>query len=173
MRGFKIANASLSKRMLALLDRIAKLEKKRALIPTHVPVQQVVDGEVVKLAVERKHLTNLIKMVAFQVESDLTRLLANHYPRAVHEGRTLITSALETTGDIEVTDAELRVALDPLSSPHRTKALTALCEQLDAKPARFPGSKLRLRFSVKSQPPVSLAFPGPRPADSTAPQADT
>src|SRR4029077_15087299 len=59
MRGFKIANASLGERMLALLDRIAKLEKKRALMPTSVPVQQVVQGDVVKLAVERKHITNL------------------------------------------------------------------------------------------------------------------
>jgi len=31
-----------------------------------VPVQQVMGGEVVKLASERKHLTNLFKMVAYR-----------------------------------------------------------------------------------------------------------
>ena len=36
----------------------------------------------IKLAPERKHLTNLIKMVAYQAESDLLRLVAPHYRRA-------------------------------------------------------------------------------------------
>jgi hypothetical protein len=164
MRGFKIANASISQRMLALLDRISRLEKKRAQTPARVPVQKVVEGDVVKLTVERKHLTNLLKMVAFQAESDLTRLLAPHYRRAQDEGRTLVTSALAARGDIQVSDGELRVSLDPLSSPHRTKVLTALCEHIDSMNARFPGSSLRLRFSVKPLPPPSLAFPGPPPS---------
>jgi hypothetical protein len=170
MRGFKIANATLSKPMLALLDRIARLEKRRAQMPTNVPVQQAVEGQVVKLAVERKHLTNLIKMVAFQAETELARLLAPHYRRAADEGRTLITSALATSGDIDVTDTELRVSLQPLSSPHRTKALTALCATLNETPARFPGSELRLYFTVKPEPPSSLAFPGP-PASARLPRA--
>ena len=45
---------------------------------------------VVKLAPERKHLTNLIKMVAYQAESDLLRSVAPHYRRVEDEGRTLI-----------------------------------------------------------------------------------
>jgi len=66
---------------------------------------------VVKLAPERKHLTNLIKMVAYQGESDLLRLVAPHYRRAGDEGRTLIQSALASAADLEVTQTELRVTL--------------------------------------------------------------
>ena len=117
---------------------------------------------------ERKHLTDLIKMVAYQAECDLRRLVAPHYRRAEDEGRALIRSALAAAGDIEVTDDELQVSLEPLSSPHRTKALAALCERLNETRARFPGSKLYLRFDVKPDPPASLAFPGPRRA-KTAP----
>ena len=58
--------------------------------------------------------------------------------------------------------------LSPLNSPHRTEALVALCERLNETRARFPGSKLHLRFDVKPDPPPSLAFPGPRRA-KTAP----
>jgi hypothetical protein len=64
---------------------------------------------VVKLAPERKHLTNLIKMVAYQAESDLLRLVAPHYRRAGDEGRTLIQSALASAADLQVTQTELRV----------------------------------------------------------------
>ena len=167
-RGFKIANAPLSERISKLADRIMALEKKRSRMPARVPVQQVVKGEVIKLSVERKHLTDLIKMVAYQAECDLLRLVAPHYRRAEDEGRALIRSAFAAAGDIEVTDDELQVSLAPLSSPHRTKALVALCKRLNETPARFPGSKLHLRFDVKPDPPASLAFPGPRRA-KTAP----
>ena len=37
---------------------------------------------VVKLATERKHLTDIIKMLAYQAESDLLNLPRSHYLRA-------------------------------------------------------------------------------------------
>jgi hypothetical protein len=109
-----------------------------------------VGGEVVRLAPERKLLTNLIKMVAYQAESDLVRLVAPHYKRVEDEGRTLIQSALASPADLIVTDTELRVVLGPLSSPHRTRALAALCDELDRAGTRFPGTRLRLRYAVAS-----------------------
>ncbi len=165
MRGFKIANAPLSNAIVEQMDRIITMEKRRAKMPTRIPVKEVVDGPVVKLGVERKHLTDLFKMVAYQAECDLLRVIAPDYRRAENEGRVLVRSALATSGDIKVADDELRVSLQPLSAPHRTKALATICEGLNATAARFPGSKLRLRFSVKPEPPVSLAFPGARPTD--------
>jgi hypothetical protein len=162
MRGFKIANASLGGRIHDVMDRVARLERKRESIPTRVPVQQLTEGEVVKLRVERKHLTDLLKMVAYQAESDLVRLITPHYRRAEDEGRTLVQSALASAGDIALDGNDLRVTLDPLSSPHRTNALAALCEHLNRSPTRFPGSKLRLRFAVKPPPEICRAFPGPR-----------
>jgi len=162
MRGFKIANASLTKVIIERMQHVLELENQRTTVPTRVPVKQLSDGDVIKLGVERKHLSDLLKMVAYQAESDLLRLIGPHYRRVEQEGRTLIQSALATGGDIEVTDHELRITLEPLSSPHRTKALIALCEQLDGTRTRFPGSKLRLRFTVKPEPPETMAFPGPR-----------
>jgi hypothetical protein len=162
MRGFKIANAALSARLRHALQRVAELETRRASLPPRVPVQEVVEADVVKLAVERKHLTDLLKMVAYQVEGDLLRLLAPHYRRTEQEGRTLIRSALAAGGDLAVSATELHVAFDPLSSPHKTQALTAVCETLNATATRFPGTRLRMHFALKPEPPKSAAFPGPR-----------
>jgi transposase len=166
MRGFKIAHSMLAQRVRDAMKRVATLEKRRARVPARVPVQEVVEGEVIKLAVERKHLTNLLKMVAYQAEGDLLRILAPHYRRSDDEGRTLVQNALASTGDIEVTETELRVSLRPLSSPHRTHALAALCEQLNKTNTRFPGSRLRLHFTAQKEPSPSMAFPGPRPSKS-------
>lgn len=174
MRGFKIANAELSDRIFVALKQVVDLENKRARVPVRVPVQEVVPGDVVKLSVERKHLTDIFKMVAYQVEGDLVRLLKPHYRRAEDEGRTLVQSALAASGDIEVVGDELRVAIEPLSSPHKTQALAAVCTELNATSTRFPGTKLQLRFSIKPEPPKSSAFPGPRPSrdGSGGPQPD-
>ncbi len=152
MRGFKIAHGTLGRTLRAAMRRVAALEARRAATPARVPVHQVVAGAVVKLAPEKQHLTSVLRMVAFQAESDLVRQLAPHYRRAEDEGRTLIQSALATAGDLEVADGELRVRLAPLSSRHRTRALAALCEELNRADAVFPGSRLRLRYRVGAAP---------------------
>jgi len=162
MRGFKIAQAPLARKIREAIEKVTDLERQRTAVPTRVPVQQLTDGEVIKLRVERKHITDLIKMVAYQAESDLVRLVTPHYRRAEQEGRTFIQSALASAGDIAVDGNELRIAIEPLSSPHRTHALVALCDILNESATRFPGSDLRLRFEVKPPPETCLAFPGPR-----------
>ena len=149
MRGFKTAHTKLGQQIWSVWQRIEKLEKRRATMPRRVPVQTITDQPVVKLAPERKHLTNLIKMVAYQAESDLVRLIAPHYRRADQEGRTLLQSALASAADLQVTETELTVTLAPQSSPHRTRAIAALCEQLNETDTLFPGSRLRLRYAVR------------------------
>jgi len=148
MRGFKIAHGPLRHQIRAALQRVAVIEARRAATPQRVPVAAVVEGAVVRLAPERKLLTNLIKMVVYQAESDLVRLVAPHYKRVEDEGRTLIQSALVGPADLVVTETELRVVLAPLSSPHRTRALAALCDDIDHAGVRFPGTRLRLRYTV-------------------------
>jgi hypothetical protein len=149
MRGFKTAHGKLGRKIWTAWQRIEQLEKRRAALPRRVPVQIATGEPVVKLAPERKHLTNLIKMLAYQAESDLLRLVAPHYRRAGHEGRTLLQSALASAADIQVTETELRVTLAPQSSPHRTRAIAALCDQLNEFNALFPGSGLRLHYAIR------------------------
>ena len=148
MRGFKIATAKISKPVKEAMRRYAALEARRAKVPRRIPVGEVVTGEVVQLAAERKHLTSVLKMVAFQAETDLVRRITPHYHRADDEARTLVQSALANAADIVVTANELRVTFVPLSSPHRTRALAALCAELDALAPHFPGTRLRVRYAV-------------------------
>jgi len=152
MRGFRMAHRKLAARIRKAFDRITALEQARAAAPTRIPVRDAVKKDVVKLAPERKLLTNLIKMVAYQAESDLVHLVAPHYKRTTDEGRTLIQAALASPADLEVTADELRLLIEPLSSPHRTRAIAALCDELNTRPVHFPGSRLRLRYGIAQQP---------------------
>jgi prepilin-type processing-associated H-X9-DG protein len=148
MRGFKIANAQGGRAVNAAFQRLERLEARRDRMPKRVPVGQVVQGDVVRLAPERQHLGSILKMVAYQAESDLVRQIRPHYRRAEQEGRTLVQTALTSAADIEVGKDELRVTLAPLSSPHRSRAVAALCAELNRHPVRFPGTALRMRFAV-------------------------
>jgi prepilin-type processing-associated H-X9-DG protein len=149
MRGFKIAQGKLGRQILDAWHRVEALETRREKVPRRVPVGSLSQEPVVKLAPEIQHLTNLLKMVAYQTESELLRQLSPHYPRARDEGRTLLQSAFLGAADLQVTDKELHVTLAPLSSPHRSRAIAALCDELNKTNTTFPGSSLRVRYAVR------------------------
>lgn len=149
-RGFKIAHGKLGRRIREMAARIEALVARRDHVASRVAVREVAGRPLVRLSRERKHLTNCIKMVAYQAESDLLALVRPHYARADEEGRTLVTTVLQSAADIEVTRKELRITLAPLSSPHRTKATAAMCEALNRMEVCFPGTRLRMRFGAAS-----------------------
>lgn len=150
MRGFKIANSAMGRKIEALKHQELELKALYEQMPARVPLKDTLDNQTAyRLRCEKKHLTDLIKMVAYQAETDLLSLIRSDYARADDEGRTLIQSALKSSGDIEVNGNELRITLNPLSSPHRSKAIKVLCEKLNTTDTVFPGTKLRLVYDVK------------------------
>ena len=149
MRGFKIANGTqIGIPLRDARKRVAELEKKRSGMPVRVPVGDVL-SEVMRLPVQRKRLSDALKMLAYQIETDMQRAVAPFYARSLREGRRLVCAALQSAVDIEVSQDELKVTLAPQSSPHRSRAIAQLCEILNATNTRFPGSSLRLRYVVK------------------------
>jgi transposase len=159
MRGFKIAHSRLGKQLRKARARLSRLFEQRRNVPKRVEIRDLNERAVVKLATERKHLTDIIKMVAYQAESDLLALLRSNYARVDQEGRTLLQELFATAGDIRVSESELNITLAPLSSPHRTHAAQALCEILDKTATIFPGSRLRTRFAMRPPRRIGLAFP--------------
>jgi prepilin-type processing-associated H-X9-DG protein len=153
MRGFKIAYGKLGRKIRAARTQVCELETTRSALQRRVPVAEALKGQkVLKLSTERKHLTNILKMVAYQVESDLLNELRPHYARVEDEGRTLIQTALQSAASIEPSAEELHVILSPLSSPHRSKAIAALCDALNKTQTFFPATKLKMRYSVSGYP---------------------
>ncbi|MDA8364751.1 MAG: hypothetical protein M0Z84_13290 [Gammaproteobacteria bacterium] len=63
-------------------------------------------------------------------------------------------------GDIQVTDAELRITLAALSSPYRTRNAHALCHILHEAATAFPGSPAD-RTTAAPFRPVNATETGP------------
>jgi transposase-like protein len=152
MRGFKIANAALTKAVNEARAEVARLQTDVAQTPTRVPLSTIRPQACV-LDEERKLVTHAIRMATYNAESVLARLLIGHFP--IDESRALLREAFNTPGDLEVIGSILDVRLDPLSAPRRTRALTALCEQLTAAQTTYPGTNLTLRYSVKDAPGIA------------------
>ncbi len=147
--GFEIAEEKIRMQIDKATSHIKKLQARRDSFPARVTVADVHEGqEMVKLSTERKHLTNVLKMVAYQTESDLVELIRPHYSRVQDEGRTFIQMALQDTADIEPTENQLRIKLAPLSSPRRSHVLDSLCDALNKTNMPFPGTQLRMHYVV-------------------------
>jgi transposase-like protein len=149
----------ITNKMLARLDAPvqaarSKLDAARAAAratPAKIPLSQHNPGQV-RLDTETKLITHAIRMAACNAETILARALHGHYARAADEAFALIREALTASGDIIPGDGVLHVRLDPLTAPRRTRALAALCAQLNTTQARYPGTPLTLRYEVKEHP---------------------
>ena len=105
----------------ALLDQIQKLQqnievlaKKRRQLPTRIRVSELPPESQVRLETERKTLTDIIKMMAYRVESALLALTRPDYSRAEQEGRQLIQEIMHASGDMDVHANHVTITLEPL-----------------------------------------------------------
>jgi DNA-binding CsgD family transcriptional regulator len=147
--GFEIAEEKIRMEIEKATNHIKRLQARRDSFPARMTVADAQKGqEMVKLSTERKHLTNVLKMVAYQSESDLVELIRPHYNRVEDEGRTFIQMALQDTADIEPMNHRLRIKLAPLSSTHRSRVLESLCVALNETKTLFPGTRLQMHYVV-------------------------
>ena len=149
MRGFKIAHGTeIGIPLREARERVAALAQQHRQLPARVPAGQVAN-KIARLPSERKRLSDTIKMLAYQVETDLERATAPFYARSLHEGRRLLRAALHSAADLEVTKEEIKVTLAPQSSPHRSQAIARLCDILNATGTCFPGTSLPIHYAVE------------------------
>jgi transposase len=152
VRGFKIAHAELRARLAEAEAEVAGLQAELEQLPRRIPAIGLK-----ALKTEKKLIADTIKMTAYQVETRLLGMLNGVYCRNEDEGRTLLQAAFQSTARIEVREGELYVELAPQSSPHRTKAIEALCAELNALDTKFPGTRLRLKLAIQPPEPLTKA----------------
>ena len=149
MRGFKIAHRDVRQQLEQAESRVQHLSEQLSKIPKRIPAT-----DLKTLKREKKSIVDSIKMSAYQIETDLLRMLQDHYRRSADEGRTLLHAAFQSPARLQVCEEELRVTIAAQSSPHRTRALADLCQELDQLDTLFPGTDLRLRLAVEPHEPV-------------------
>jgi hypothetical protein len=157
MRGFNIANAGVKRDIRLLQKRIEQAKTELKTMPRKVPLNTIANADIVRLEMERKYLSDTIKMVCYRAETALVNLLFPHFSRSTDEGRAFLKALFELPADIvpdEKTET-LTVRFHSMANPRSNKALKELCEIMNLEALRFPQTRLKLVFVA---PSVALDF---------------
>ena len=127
----------------------ARLQAQASAVPAKIPLGQR-HPDAKRMNGERKRILDAIRLATYNAESALARRLAGHYARAQHEGRALLREIYASPADLEILHGELHLRITALSAPRRTRAMAALCEELNATETNYPGTDLRLVYSTKA-----------------------
>ena len=131
-------------------DAVAKAKAAQGEVPARVALGEL-HPDAVRQAPERKRAHDAIRMATYNAASSLAALLGSYYSRAEDEARTLLSEAFCSPADLEVVGDKLHVRLCPLSEPRRSRAVAGLCEELNETRTIYPGTNLRLVYSVKGE----------------------
>jgi hypothetical protein len=119
-----------------------------------------------RLAPSRKQLVDTVKMIAYRTETALASIVREKLVRT-DDARSLLRDLFRSEADL-VPDLEqqvLRVHVHPMSNPRSNRAIAHLLEHLNAAEFTYPGTSLRLVYSIAGQAETPNLAPDQNPAD--------
>lgn len=145
-----------------------KIERLRTALSEKPERTSAQDGEFRALCGDVRLLQNCLIASADYLEKRLVTLLGDDYSRNEDEGRAFVARALRSSGAVRLAPGKLLITLSAQSSPHRTRALNALCAKLTALGVRYPGSARMIEFvPTLAPPPPRYHKHNPRPESAT------
>ena len=129
---------------------LEELQAKRPDTPRHVALKDLPKEEQFpRLRAERKHFVDTIKLIAYRAETALVGTVREALARN-DDGRALVRELLGTPADLhpDLVAKTLTVRLHPLPSRLQDAAARHLAEELTATETVFPGTDLRLIFTL-------------------------
>lgn len=153
---FEQKKALLQEQISGLKEQLAALKQKRAAVPTHTLYKDLPqDQRFDRLRADSKHFIDTIKMIAYRAETAMANVLRDVLART-DDARELLCALYKNDADLIPDDQTqtLTVRLHHLANHMSTSALQHLCDQLTATETVFPGTNLRLVYTlVSSQSP--------------------
>jgi hypothetical protein len=113
-----------------------------------------------RLAPGRKRLLDTVKMIAYRAETALVGIVREALSRA-DDARSLVRDLFRREADL-VPDAaadRIQVRVHAFSNPRLNRAIGHLLEHLNAAESTYPGTRLRLTYTLAGTAPA----PEPRP----------
>ena len=135
--------------------------------PSHLDWDKLPETEKFqRLAPSRKQLVDTVKMIAYRAETALASIVREELARTDDARsllRDLFCSEADLTPDLE--QRVLGVQVHPMSNPRANRAIAHLLEHLNAAEFTYPGTNLRLVYSIAGQAETPELAPDQNPAD--------
>jgi hypothetical protein len=154
------ALAKWEKRKGNLMEEIEQLEQQlKAIIepmkttPHHLKWADMPEADrFERLAPSRKRLVDTVKMIAYRAETAMASIVREFMSRE-DDARSLLRDLFRSEADL-LPDPEqqvLRVQVHPMSNPRSNRAIVHLLVHLNAAEFTYPGTCLRLVYSIAGQ----------------------
>ena len=168
------AQAKWEKRKAELVEAIEQFERELTDIndqlkstPSHLKWDELAETEKFeRLAPSRKQLVDTVKMIAYRAETAMASLVRESLARA-DDARSLLRDLFRSEADLlpNVGQHLLRVQVHPMSNPRSNRAIAPLLDHLNAAEFTYPGTTLKLIYSIAGNVEPSSAVPDKNPAD--------
>lgn len=133
-------------------QELEKLKRERKETAHHITVDQLPEKDrFTRLATEKKHFVDTIKMIAYRAETAMAHLLKEKLSRA-DDVRVLLRRIYENEVNLkpDLEAKTLTVQLHHLATNVHDEAIRHLCAELNATETIFPGTNLRLIYKLGS-----------------------
>ena len=138
-----------------LENELTGLHDRRAATPKHLQWDDLPkQDKFERLAPSRRRLTDTVKLVAYRAETALARIAREKLSHP-DEARPLIRDLLRSDADLYPDEAAavLEVRLHTLANPRLNRAIQHLLDHLNAAEFTYPGTNLRLTYTLSSCAP--------------------
>jgi len=153
--------AHLKEEIEQLENELTGLQERRASTPKHLDWDDLPEQhKFERLAPSRRRLTDTVKMVAYRAETALASIVREQMAHP-DEARALIRDLLRSDADLYPDEqaAVLEVRLHTLANPRSNRAIQHLLELLNAAAFTYPGTNLRLKYTLSSATPNRAHVP--------------
>jgi hypothetical protein len=168
------AQAKWEKRKAELVEEIEQLEHELTGIanqlqttPSHLEWDQLPAPEKFqRLAPSRKQLVDTVKMIAYRAETAMASIVRESLARD-DDARSLLRDLFRSEANLlpDLEKRVLRVQVHPMSNPRSNRAIAHLLEHLNAAEHTYPGTELRLVYSIAGEAETPKLAPHQNPAD--------
>jgi hypothetical protein len=168
------AQAKWEKRKAESVEAIEQFERELTGIndqlkttPSHLKWDELPETEKFeRLAPSRKQLVDTVKMIAYRAETAMASIAREELARP-DDARSLLRDLFRSEADL-VPDMEqrlLHVGVHPMSNPRSNRAIAHLLDHLNAAEFTYPGTNLRLVYSIAGEAAIGELGPNQIPAD--------
>jgi hypothetical protein len=146
---------------------LADINSKLKTTPSHLRWDELPETDKFqRLAPSRKQLVDSVKMIAYRAETALASIVREELART-DDARSLLRDLFSSEADLlpDLEQGILRVQIHPMSNPRSNRAIAHLLDQLNAAEFTYPGTNLRLVYSIAGQAETPKLAPHQNPAD--------
>jgi hypothetical protein len=154
LEAWQQAKARLHETLTTRDTRLAELKSQRKDKPRHLALKDLPkEKQFPRLRAERKHFVDTLKLIAYRAETALVSTAREALARD-DDGRALVRELMRTPADLhpDLVAKTLTVRLHPLPSRLQDAAARHLAAELTATETVFPGTDLRLIYTLNGPP---------------------